>query len=99
MTPLEAIAAAPPGQGNLWPPTPAQRPTSWRIVSFAGSSPAIRDLAVAAARAGRLARVIGEAWLVGADATWCRVTYRGDVTPTTGWAAAAARIIERSTTA
>ena len=61
-----------------------------------GWGPAVRDLTVAAGRVAVAARMAGEAWLGGADGTWCRVTYGGDVAPSTGWAAAAARIINRS---
>lgn len=95
MTALDVVQ--PPGQAVLWPPAPGPRPSSWRVVTWAGASPAVRDLPVAAARAAAAAARVGEAWLVGADSTWCRVTYRGDVHPSTGWAALAARVIARST--
>ena len=90
------VPPCPPGPGRLWWPPPSSSPSSWRVVTWAGGGPAGRDLTVAAGRVAVAPRMAGEAWLVGADGTWCRVTYGGDVAPSTGWAAAAARIINRS---
>lgn len=94
---VAALPLAPPGQAELWSSAPGARPSSWRVVWAGGTGPAVRDLPVAAGRAAGVARLVGLAWLVGADGTWCAVTYQGHVAPSTGWAAAAARIIARST--
>lgn len=90
----------PPGQLDLWPATPAARPASLRVVTLTGSTPAIRDLPIAALQADHAATTHGEAWLIASDGTWAHVTATGTVTPSTGWAAAACRIINtrRSTT-
>lgn len=96
-----AIADPPPGSHptllpELYEPGPA--PTSLRIVTSAGASAAIRDLPVAALRAAAAATTYGESWLVAPDHTYARVDQDGTVHPPTGWAALAARAIERTRT-
>lgn len=96
-----AIADPPPGTHpsllpELYQPGPA--PTSLRILTAAGASPAIRDLPLAALRAAAAATTYGEAWLVAPDHTYARVAQDGTVHPSTGWAASAARTIDRTRT-
>lgn len=96
-----AIDDPPPGvHPTLLPElfAPGPRTTSLRIVSRAGSSPAIRDLPVAALRAAATATTYGESWLVAPDHTYARVAQDGTVHPQTGWAIPAARTIERTRT-
>lgn len=103
---MTATVAPPPGQLELFPQQPRPSSTSWRVVFLAGGSEAcpagtprwsdpVRDLPVAAGRAHTAATVHGEAWLVAADFTSCHVTAAGDVTPSTGWALLAARVIHQ----
>jgi hypothetical protein len=96
-----AIADPPPGVNpSLLPELyqPASRPTSVRVITRAGASPAIRDLPLAALRAAAAATTYGEAWLVAPDHTYAHVDQDGAVHPSTGWAASAARTIQRTRT-
>lgn len=87
-------AIAPPGQLSLWWPAPTARaPKSLRILTAAAVTTAIRDLPLAAIRAAAVAEQLGDAWLVADDLTCAHVSPAGDVTPTTGWAASAARVL------
>lgn len=86
----------PPGQLNLWdlPPDAPRGPWEARCPDGAVFGP-ISHLALAAQVADDLAAEAGDAWLVAADGTWCHVPAAGPVTPSTGWPALVARVLDQ----
>lgn len=92
---MTAVAAPPMGHmGALFERRPARRPSSFRVVDASGRAhPPVRDLPVAAVRAVTYAERDGRAWLAGSDGTHCEIDADGAVTPHSGWAATAARVI------
>jgi hypothetical protein len=88
----------PPGQLHLVPPALDRSASSYRVVFVpdAGTpreTAPVRDLPVAAGRAHHAACQHGEAWIVAADGSSAHVDAAGTVTPLSGWATKAARVI------